>query len=140
RRSSTWSSWRASAEVSMCEVLAVSWDHPEPFRRILPWALGLERVGIAGYGWGVAWLDQAGAVRGYRRPTSLVEDPDGAEALAEVRSARFLVHLRRPTKLSTVQLADTQPFVHAETERGPGTFAYCHNGSLQRHEELRPRY
>jgi hypothetical protein len=125
----------------MCEVLAVSWDRPEPLRRILPWALRLERVGIAGHGWGVAWLDrESGAVRGYRRPTSLADDLEGAEAIAGVRSTRFLLHLRRPTRLSTVQLADTQPFVGAAVEGRPGTFAFCHNGFLERHEELRPRY
>src|SRR5205809_260647 len=41
----------------MCELLAVAWERPEPFGRILPWARGLERVGIGGYGWGVAWLE-----------------------------------------------------------------------------------
>ncbi|HEX9313268.1 MAG TPA: class II glutamine amidotransferase [Actinomycetota bacterium] len=129
----------------MCELLAVAWDRPEPFGRILPWARGLERVGIAGYGWGVAWLDgepgaAAAAVRGYRHPTSLEEDPEGAGALSEVRSTRFLVHLRRPNRLSTVQLADSQPFVDAAEEGGPGTFAFCHNGLLERHAEIRPAY
>jgi hypothetical protein len=128
----------------VCELLAVAWEHPEPFGRILPWARGLERVGIAGYGWGVAWLDQeTGAARGvrrYRQPVSLDEDPQGVAALAEVMSTRFLIHLRRPTKLSTVQLADSQPFVDASEEGDPGTFAFCHNGFLERHEEIRPPY
>src|SRR5437764_3463807 len=87
--------------VAVCELLAVAWERPEPFSRILPWARGLERVGIAGYGWGVAWLDDrmgaAPVVRGYRHPVSLDEDPGGVAALAGVRSTRFLVHLRRPT-------------------------------------------
>jgi predicted glutamine amidotransferase len=125
----------------MCELMAVAWDRAQPFGRILPWARGLERIGIGGYGWGVAWLDEgAGAVRGYRHPSSLQEDSDGASALAEVASTRFLVHLRRPNKLSTVELADSQPFVDADEEGGPGTFAFCHNGFLERHEEIRPRY
>jgi predicted glutamine amidotransferase len=34
-----------------------------------------------------------------------------------------------------VQLEDTQPFVATE-----GRFAFCHNGYLERHEELRPRF
>ena len=49
-----------------------------------------------------------------------------------MESRRFLVHLRRPNKLSTVQLADTQPFFH------DGDFAFCHNGFLSRAETLRP--
>jgi hypothetical protein len=124
----------------MCELLAVAWDRAEPFSRILPWARGLERVGIGGYGWGVAWLVAGGAVRGYRHPTSLEEDSKGASELAGVTSTRFLVHLRRPNKLSTVELADSQPFVDAGEEGGPGTFAFCHNGFLERHEEIRTRY
>src|SRR5438874_9720992 len=112
----------------MCELIAVAWDERERLGRIIPWALGLERIGIAGHGWGVAWLDAEGAVRGYRRATSLADDEDGGAALADVRSERFLVHLRRPNRLSTVQLADTQPFVDSPEEGGPGTFAFCHNG------------
>jgi hypothetical protein len=125
----------------MCELLAVAWERPEPFGRILPWVVGLERVGIGGYGWGVAWLDESEkAVRGYRHPTSIEQDPEGASLLSSVESARFLVHLRRPNKLSTVELADSQPFVDAAEEGGPGTFAFCHNGFLERHEEIRPQY
>jgi hypothetical protein len=127
----------------MCEILAVAWDRPEAFGRILPWVQGLERVGIGGYGWGVAWMagdDGRSAVRGYRHPTSLQDDPRGAASLVDVRSTRFLVHLRRPNKLSTVELADSQPFVDADEEGGPGTFAFCHNGFLERYEEIRPDY
>jgi glutamine phosphoribosylpyrophosphate amidotransferase len=47
----------------------------------------------------------------------------------------LLVHLRRPSKLSTLQLADTQPFVDPA-----GRFAFSHNGDLRRHAEHRARY
>src|SRR5262249_34907182 len=47
---------------------------------------------------------------------------------------RYLVHLRRPNKLSTVQYADTQPFSR------DGEFAFCHNGFLNRAEQLRATY
>lgn len=128
----------------MCEILAVAWDEPHAFAEILPWVIGLERVGIGGYGWGVAWLDGADtltpSVRGYRHPTRVEEDPEGQARVENVESTRFLVHLRRPNKLSTVQLADSQPFVDAAEEGGPGTFAFCHNGSLDRHEEIRGDY
>ena len=52
----------------------------------------------------------------------------------DVASTRFLVHLRRPNKLSTVQYADTQPFTR------DGEFAFCHNGFLDRAESLRASY
>jgi predicted glutamine amidotransferase len=118
----------------LCEVLAVAWERPERLDRVLPWAAELERLGVAGFGWGAAWNDDDGTVHGYRHPTSLRDDADGRERLAGVTSRRFLVHLRRPSKLSTVQLADTQPFIAED-----GAFAFCHNGQLDRHEEHRDR-
>jgi predicted glutamine amidotransferase len=119
----------------MCELLAVAWDSPQPFVRIVPWAQGLERVGIAGFGWGLAWLAEDGVHR-YRHPTSLAEDPSGVAEHSDVASTRFLVHLRRPDRLSTVEMADSQPFLAADGDgvdgpRGVGTFAFCHNGSLK---------
>jgi predicted glutamine amidotransferase len=118
----------------VCEVLAVAWEEPQRFDRVLPWASDLERLGVAGFGWGVAWVDEDGTVRGYRRPTSLRDDAEGRHRLAGVTSNRFLVHLRRPSRLSTVQMADTQPFL-----AGDGGFAFCHNGMLERHEDHRDR-
>ena len=118
----------------MCEVLAVAWDEPERFGRVLSWAAELERLGVAGFGWGVAWRGDDGTVHGYRRPTSLRDDAEARDRLAAVTSSRFLVHLRRPSRLSTVQMADTQPFLAED-----GRFAFCHNGMLERHEDHRER-
>ena len=118
----------------MCEILCVMFPQPERFARVLPWALELERFGIAGFGWGVAWLDQ-GRVMGYRNPGSLSQDVPGQERLAEVQSHCFLVHLRRPSKLSTIEMANTQPFVQED-----GWFAFCHNGMFERHLEFRPAF
>lgn len=117
----------------LCEVMAVAYGQPEPFKQLLPWALGLERLGVAGFGWGIAWLDERGGVSTFKRPTRLAEDLPTARSLGDTRSRRFLVHLRRPSKLSTVQLADTQPFIQE------GAFAFCHNGHLDRHWEHRER-
>ena len=39
-----------------------------------------------------------------------------------------------------MQLEDSQPFVASEVEEGPGPFAFCHNGFLRRHDELRAEY
>jgi predicted glutamine amidotransferase len=118
----------------VCELLAVAFDEPRPFGVVLPWARDIERLGIGGFGWGVAWLGLDGTVQGYRHPTSMREDPAGADSLAGVTSTRFLVHHRRPNRLSTVQMADTQPFVEQ------GRFAFCHNGSFERHAALRDRF
>ena len=123
----------------MCEILAVAAPEDIAFDTVLPWARDLEHLGVAGFGWGVAWLVEDG-VRRYRNAGSLRNDRDGARSAGPVVSSRFLVHLRRPNRLSTVQLADSQPFLDAPTEEGVGQFAFCHNGFLQRHAELRPRY
>jgi predicted glutamine amidotransferase len=95
----------------------------------------LERMGVAGFGWGAAWLGSDGRIRTYRKPVRLAEDDTGREALKAERSHRFLVHLRRPSKLSTVQMADTQPFQDEQ-----GAFAFCHNGYLKQAEDYRARF
>jgi glutamine phosphoribosylpyrophosphate amidotransferase len=123
----------------MCEILAVAASEDIAFDTLLPWARGLEHLGVAGFGWGVAWLVEDG-VRRYRNAGSLGSDPEGARSVAPVMSSRFLVHLRRPNRLSTAQLADSQPFLDALAEEGVGRFALCHNGFLERHAGFRPRY
>jgi glutamine phosphoribosylpyrophosphate amidotransferase len=119
----------------MCEIVAVAWPEPRSARFVLERAAAVERLGIDGFGWGMSWLDGDGAVKGYRTIDSLAADDEGRAAMADIESTRFLVHLRRPTLLSTVQIADTQPFV-AEN----GAFAFAHNGRFLDHEVLRPRY
>ena len=123
----------------MCEIVAAAWPEPRPLRTLLERAVELERFGIDGFGWGVAWLDNGRdggpRVRGYRSVTSLVDDTEGRDTLGPVESPRFVVHLRRPTLLSTVDLADTQPFVADD-----GRFALAHNGRFEHHERFRPRF
>lgn len=119
----------------MCELLVAAFDEPRPFRSIAPLAAGLEEFGLGGFGWGVAWLDAARpSVAGLRGLGRFREEGCANEELLEQRSARFVVHLRRPSKLSTVQMADTQPFFDGERS------AWCHNGFLERAEELRGRF
>lgn len=118
----------------MCEILVAVWPEPQPFQRVLPWALELERVGIGGFGWGLAWRE-AGRVRRYRDPGTLASDHKGQAELQGVRSTHFLLHLRRPSQLSTVSLADTQPFVADD-----GSFAFAHNGRLDGAPAFRHRF
>jgi len=118
----------------VCEILVAVWPDPQPFQRVLPWGLELERVGIGGFGWGLAWRE-AGRVRRYRDPGTLVNDQKGQAELQGVRSTHFLLHLRRPSQLSTVSLADTQPFV-AEDD----SFAFAHNGRLDGAPAFRHRF
>jgi predicted glutamine amidotransferase len=118
----------------MCEQVTVRWPTPQPFGRVTDWLLRIEAFGSCRLGWGVAWRYD-GEVRSYRSIGSFTGDLAGRASLAEVESADFMVHLRRPTLLSTMQLADAQPFVDAAA-----SFAFCHNGNFANEAEYRDRY
>jgi predicted glutamine amidotransferase len=118
----------------LCEILAVRWSAPTAFEALLPWAEKMEYYGIANFGWGVAWLED-GEVKRYRYAGRLSEDATFRGLLASVASTHFLVHFRRPNRLSTIQLPDTQPFL-----ADGGRFAFCHNGSFTREREFRDHF
>jgi len=69
----------------VCEILVVVWPEPQPFERVLPWGLELERLGIGGFGWGLAWREQS-RVRRYRDPGQLSDDHSGQRELRTVSS------------------------------------------------------
>jgi predicted glutamine amidotransferase len=117
----------------MCEMLAASFPEPVEFAFLADQVGELERLGLGGFGWGVAWLEQGG-VATVRDTGRYLEQGIEDASLRAISSERFLVHLRRPSRLSTVSLADTQPFFDGARH------AWCHNGFLARAEELRPRF
>jgi Glutamine amidotransferases class-II len=124
----------------MCEILAVKWPEPRPFSAVAQWARAMEFYGSGRFGWGVAWLDEGaagepGRVRVHVDTGQMAADEAVAGQLGAVESTRFLVHFRRPTLLSTIQLADTQPFVMENNE-----LAFCHNGLFAEREAFRPVY
>jgi len=118
----------------MCEQFVVNAE--EPFRLGDLWALaeGLERYGIAGFGWGVAWVDREGRIGSHRDVRAFRDDPSRSE-LGAVKTRAALMHLRRPSKLLTVTTADTQPF-----EDPKGRFAFGHNGDFRTYRPWRERY
>ncbi|HUY62154.1 MAG TPA: class II glutamine amidotransferase [Candidatus Dormibacteraeota bacterium] len=118
----------------MCEILAVATTEPLEGRTVLEWAGPLERHGESGYGWGVAWLED-GRLQHYRAPSRMADDPAGRERVAAVRSTRYLLHLRRPSALLTVSLADSQPFLGDGGDR-----AFAHNGRFIHDADWRDRY
>jgi|SRR5579862_9869441 len=121
----------------MCELLVASFEEPRPFADMDTVACGLEGLGVAGFGWGVAWLEEGGAhptVRALKGLGCYREEGHRNDSLLHQVSRRFMVHLRRPSQLSTVQMADTQPFLDGDRS------AWCHNGYLDRSEELRERF
>jgi Glutamine amidotransferases class-II len=125
----------------MCEVLAVKWPEPRPFSAVAPWARAMEHYGSGRFGWGVAWLDEKSGgeagdrVRVHIDTGQMAADEAVDGELGAVESTRFLIHFRRPTLLSTIQPADTQPFV---TEKND--LAFCHNGLFAEHAAFRPAY
>ena len=124
----------------MCEMLAVQGSATGTtfaLSELLPLAAWLERLGIAGFGWGVAWhAPAAGRIHHTIQPGALHEHLDEAQAcLGGERADAAIIHLRRPNMLSTIGLADTQPFY--SEQHG---CAFAHNGDFARHETLRPGY
>ena len=107
-----------------------------PFRLDALWPLTerLERYGIAGFGWGATWLEPGGTLRSHRDLDTFRDDPR-RDALGAIQTRAVLVHLRRPSKFSTIGLPDTQPF-----DDPAGRYAYSHNGDLQRDRDFRSHY
>lgn len=118
----------------MCEHFVARSAHA--FRIDALWEMTerLERYGLAGFGWGAAWLDGRGTLATYRDVRGFRDDP-GHEAVGANETTAVLVHLRRPSKLSTIGLPDTQPFLDPA-----GRFAMSHNGDLERYRSWRDLY
>ncbi len=118
----------------MCEHYVVRAAEPFRLDELWPFTERLERYGIAGFGWGAAWVGSDGTLQSYRDVRAFRDDP-GRASVGAVETTTALVHLRRPSKLSTLSLPDTQPF-----DDPAGRFAFSHNGDLRDHHSLRARY
>lgn len=125
---------RAATILAMCEILVARSDAPFALDALWDLAEGLERYGLAGYGWGIAWVRPDGSLDGYRATTAFRDDPRHEE-IGRVETTAALVHLRRPSRFSWLGMADTQPFLDGE-----GRFAFAHNGELTRHRRFRAEY
>lgn len=108
----------------------------EPFRLDELWQFTekLEQYGIAGFGWGAGWLTADGHLDNYRDLSAFRDDP-GRERVGATETTSALIHLRRPSKLSTLTLPDTQPFADPA-----GRFVFGHNGDLGETRAHRARY
>lgn len=107
-----------------------------PFRLDELWEFTerLEKFGLAGYGWGAAWTDETGSLQSYRDVRAFRDDP-GRVTVGRTETTSALVHLRRPSRLSTLGLADTQPFDDPD-----GRYSFSHNGDLLNYRSFRARY
>jgi len=119
----------------MCEQYVACAAAPFRIDTLWPFTERLERFGIAGFGWGATWLDARGDLRSYRDIGSFADDSRGQEGVGAASTRAMLVHLRRPSKFSTIGPADTQPF-----DDPAGRYAFSHNGDLEHHEAFRAAY
>jgi glutamine phosphoribosylpyrophosphate amidotransferase len=118
----------------MCEQLVARADQPFPIAELYTLTEGLERYGIAGFGWGVAWRDESGSLATYRDVRAFRDDP-GRDEIGRMETSSVLIHLRRPSRLSTLTLADTQPFGDPA-----GRFVFSHNGDLRDYRAYRAAF
>jgi len=119
----------------MCEQYVARADEPFRIDELWPFTERLEQFGIASFGWGAAWLAAEGTIRSHRDIGSFRDDHAGRDAVGGERTTALLVHLRRPSKLSTIGIPDTQPF-----DDPGGRYSFSHNGDLQHHEDYRRAY
>ncbi|MEW5991145.1 MAG: hypothetical protein AB1736_07330 [Chloroflexota bacterium] len=108
----------------------------KPFRLDELWELAerLEQFGIAGFGWGAAWVTAGGRIASHRDVRAFRDDPV-RDIVGRHETTSALVHLRRPSRLSTLGPPDTQPF-----DDPTGRYAFSHNGDLLLHRDWRARY
>src|SRR5262245_27741394 len=118
----------------MCEHYVARASEPFRIDDLWPFTERLERYGIAGFGWGAGWLATDGTLQSYRDTRAFRDDPS-RDAVGANQTTTLLVHLRRPSKRSTLGLADTQPF-----DDPAGRYAFSHNGDFKRHPELRDNF
>jgi glutamine phosphoribosylpyrophosphate amidotransferase len=118
----------------MCEQFVARAAEPFRLDELWPFTERLEKFGIAGFGWGAAWIDDRGTLQAYRDVGAFRDDP-ARDGIGEVETTSVLVHLRRPSKLSTLTIHDTQPFCDPE-----GRFVFSHNGDLRETRPWRAKY
>jgi hypothetical protein len=118
----------------MCEQFVARAAEPFRLDELWPFTERLERFGLAGFGWGAAWVGQNGQLATYRHTDAFRDDPERS-SIGATETTAALIHLRRPSRLSTLQLADTQPFADPA-----GRFAFGHNGDFRDFRRSRSRY
>jgi glutamine phosphoribosylpyrophosphate amidotransferase len=118
----------------MCEHFVARAAEPFRLEELWPFAERLERYGIAGFGWGAGWLTAEGGLASHRNLAAFRDDP-ARDQVGTTETTSALVHLRRPSKLSTLTLPDTQPFADPA-----GRYVFSHNGDLRDTRALRARY
>jgi glutamine phosphoribosylpyrophosphate amidotransferase len=118
----------------MCEQYVATAAAPFRIGELWPLTERLERFGLAGFGWGATWLGEDGELHSHR-DIGAFRDDEARERVGRELTRALLVHLRRPSKFSTIGLADTQPF-----DDPARRYAFSHNGDLVNDGAFRRRY
>ncbi len=118
----------------MCEQFVARAATPFRLAELWPLAERMEEWGSARFGWGATWLTPDGTLATHR-DIGRFRDDRRLETLGAIETTSLLVHLRRPSRLSTLALPDTQPF-----DDPAGRFAFSHNGDLLDYKPHRARY
>lgn len=118
----------------MCEQYVAVAAEPFQIGELWPMTDRLERYGLAGFGWGATWLGDDGELHSHRDIRAFRDDA-ARERVGNEWTRALLVHLRRPSKFSTIGEPDTQPF-----DDPAGRYAFSHNGDFTNHLGLRTRY
>jgi hypothetical protein len=119
----------------MCEQFVARAASPFRIDALWPFAERLERFGLSGFGWGATWLTADRRLCTHRDIRAFADDAEGRAMVGAQETTALLVHLRRPSRLSTLALPDTQPF-----EDPGGRFSFSHNGDLRDWREPRATY
>jgi glutamine phosphoribosylpyrophosphate amidotransferase len=118
----------------MCEQFIARAERPFRLDDLWPFAERLERFGLGGFGWGAAWVIGDEGFASYRDVRAFRDDP-GRDAVGAIETTAALVHLRRPSRLSTLALEDTQPF-----DDPAHRYAFSHNGDFRDYRRMRATY
>jgi glutamine phosphoribosylpyrophosphate amidotransferase len=119
----------------MCEHFIARAEQSFRLDELWPFAERLERYGIAGFGWGATWIAPDGRLASYRDTAAFRDDQSGRERVGQLETTTALIHLRRPSRLSTLGAPDTQPFVDPA-----GRYSFSHNGDFDDYRTLRTAY
>ncbi|HHW37342.1 MAG TPA: hypothetical protein GXX18_08930 [Bacillales bacterium] len=119
----------------MCELLTVKSEESIPIEWIFHYASLLDKYGIAGFGWGVAWKCDNGQIRRYRAIEGVRNDVLAPQTLKGLEAKEYLVHLRRPSLMKSMAFNNSQPYLNEEE-----SLAFAHNGYFTNHDQFRPLF
>ena len=120
---------------TMCEQFVARAAEPFRLDELWPFAERLERYGHRRLRLGRRPGCCPAAASRATAPSRAFRDDPAATGLGAIETTSVLVHLRRPSRLSTLQPPDTQPF-----DDPAGRFAFSHNGDLRDYRAARERY